>query len=75
MKATPKHNISAERATDLINSGTPLIDYYVSGSINFEGIDGFEKSIIVENCIVENLTCISTLFTSVVEFKYTAVTA
>jgi hypothetical protein len=30
----PKHNISAERAKDLLNENKPLFDFYISGILN-----------------------------------------
>lgn len=53
MKTIPKHNISIERATDLLKDGQPLSDAYVSGELRIETSDNWEKEVVIENCIIE----------------------
>ncbi|WP_405369441.1 hypothetical protein [Nonlabens sp. Asnod2-A12] len=53
MTKTPKHNISQEKATALLNNGITLKDYYVEGELKIETVDGWNKEIVIENCIIE----------------------
>ncbi|QIX63265.1 hypothetical protein FY528_13495 [Hymenobacter lutimineralis] len=49
----PTHNISAEKATDLLKDGLNLIDFYIDGEIKIETNDTWEKEVVFENCIIE----------------------
>lgn len=53
MTTQPKHNITIERATDLLKDGRPLIDIYVDGVLKIEPNGIWDKAIVFENCIVE----------------------
>jgi hypothetical protein len=53
MTTQPKHNISTERATDLLKDGQPLTDIFVGGEIKIETDKTWDKEIVIENCIVE----------------------
>ena len=68
MKAKPKHNISAERALDFINSNEPIKDVFITGKLTLTGLDNFDKAIIIDNCIVEYFEGISSQFTKLVKF-------
>jgi hypothetical protein len=52
----PSHNISSERATDLLNEGKPLTDLYVEGEIKIETSDVWDKDVVIENCIIESFS-------------------
>lgn len=49
----PKHNITAERAIDLLNDGLPLTDVYVDGELKIEINEIWDKEVVFENCIFE----------------------
>jgi hypothetical protein len=69
MNIIPKHNITAARALDLINSNEPIKDVFISGKLSLSGLDNFNKSIILENCIVEYIEGISSQFLKKLEFR------
>ena len=50
MKTIPKHNISIERATDLLTEGQPLSDAYVGGELKIETSENWDKEVVIENC-------------------------
>ena len=56
MITQPKHNMSVDRATDLLNDGLPLIDCYIDGEIKIETDETWNKEVIIENCIIEYLS-------------------
>lgn len=58
----PKHNISANRAADILMDGKPLIDVYVEGELKIESIDIWDKEVIFENCILDFFSGILTPF-------------
>ena len=63
MTTQPKHNITTERATDLLKDGRPIIDIYVEGELKIVGVDDYwNKDVVFENCIVENLFAIGQQF-------------
>ncbi|MBD1364190.1 hypothetical protein IDJ77_10250 [Mucilaginibacter sp. ZT4R22] len=68
MSAQPIHNITAERAMDLIDSGLPLIDVYVSGELKLPGSDDWDKTVVFENCIIERFEAIMVQFSRPVKF-------
>jgi len=47
------HIISAERASDLLSEGHPLIDFYIEGELKIEGNQIWYEEVVFENCIVE----------------------
>jgi hypothetical protein len=53
MTTQPKHNITTERATDLLKDGQPLTDIYVDGELKIEVEENWDKEVVFENCIVE----------------------
>jgi hypothetical protein len=69
MSAAPKHNITADRAMDLIMSGESLIDVFVTGELKLEGIDNFDKSLIASNSIFEYLNALSSQFTQLIKLS------
>jgi hypothetical protein len=62
MRVKPKHNITAEKAFELVKANEPIKNVFVSGKLNFTGIDNFDKAIVIENCIVEYLEGISSQY-------------
>lgn len=52
MKTQPKHNITTEKANDLLNDGKPLTDVYIEGKLIIETTDKWDKEVVFENCIV-----------------------
>ncbi len=56
MTIQPTHNISMERAMDLLKDGRPLIDFYIEGDLRIETNDTWDKEVLFENCIVENFS-------------------
>lgn len=56
----PKHNISAERAIELILDHKSLIDYYICGDLDLYNIRDKLSSnytLTIENCIIKSLNC------------------
>jgi len=53
MTTKPKHNISSDKATDLLNAGQPLSNFYISGELVIEITGTWDKEIVIENCVVE----------------------
>ncbi|NQX81964.1 MAG: hypothetical protein HRT66_08225 [Flavobacteriaceae bacterium] len=68
MKTTPKHNISIERATDLLKDGQPLSDAYVSGELKIETDESWDKEVVIENCVIEYFSGSATQFKKPVIF-------
>ncbi len=70
MNATPKHNITVLRALDLITSGQPLIDVFISGELDLfiPYKDNFEHDLIAQNCIFENFQGVGVQFAKTVSF-------
>lgn len=62
MTPNPKHNITAARATDLLQNGAPILDSYVSGELKIETNETWDKAVIFENCILENFSGAVTQF-------------
>lgn len=62
MTTQPAHNISNERATDLLNDGRPLTNVYVYGDLKIDINENWGKEVVFENCIVENFLAISQQF-------------
>jgi len=56
MATQPKHNITKERATDLLEDGKPLKDVYIQGELKLEISDFWDKEVLFENCIVEDFS-------------------
>jgi len=53
MSASPKHNISIERASDLINDGKSLKGFYVDGELKIQTFETWDKEVVLEDCIIE----------------------
>ncbi len=53
MTTQPKHNITTERATDLLKDGRHLTDVYVDGELKIETNETWDKEVVFENCIIE----------------------
>jgi len=53
MTTQPKHNITAERATDLLKDEQALKDIYVDGELKIEISHTWGKEVVFENCIVD----------------------
>jgi len=53
MEATPKNNISPERAIDLLNEGLALKDAYINGELKIETNETWDRTVVIENCIIE----------------------
>ena len=53
MTTKPKHNITTERATDLLKNGQSLTDSYINGELRIETNENWDKEVVFENCIVE----------------------
>ena len=53
MKILPKHNISIERAADLLKDGRPLLDIYVEGELRIETNEIWDNEVAIENCVIE----------------------
>jgi hypothetical protein len=62
MTTQPTHNITTERATDLLKDGRPLIDVYVNGELKIEVEENWDKEVVLENCIVEKFSAIGQQF-------------
>jgi len=52
MTTQQKQNITTQIATDLLNNGKPLKDFYISGELIIEG-NIWGKEVIFENCVIE----------------------
>ena len=68
MTTLPNHNISIERATDLINDGQPLIDFYITGELKIETMETWGKEVVIQNCILEYFSGSCTQFEKSVKF-------
>ena len=62
MTTQPTHNITTERATDLLKDGRHLTDFYVDGELKIESNETWDKEVVFENCIVENFSAIGQQF-------------
>jgi hypothetical protein len=69
MTPISKHNISADRAMDLIISGQPLNDAFVKGELKLEGLDNFNKPLIASNCIFEYINAVMSQFGQLVKLS------
>ncbi len=68
MTTQPKHNISVDTATDILNNGQPLTDFYIDGEIKIETNETWDKEVVIENCIVEYFSGSVTKFDKPVKF-------
>ena len=68
MTTQPKHNMTTERATDLLKVGQPIIDVYVVGELKIETNNDWVKEVVFENCIVEYFSGSVTQFKKPVRF-------
>jgi hypothetical protein len=69
MMTEPTHNITTERATDLLKDGRPLTDFYVDGELKIETSDTWDKEVVFENCIIEYFSGSVTKFDKPVRLK------
>lgn len=69
MTPLPSHNITSERATDLLYEGQPIQDVYVDGKVILELSETWEKEIVFENCIIEYFSGSVTQFNRPVKLK------
>jgi hypothetical protein len=69
MQLSPKRIISAEQATDLLRVGTPLEHCYVKGTIEIIGEDNWDKSIIINHCLLESFVSSVTQFSEIIIFN------
>lgn len=53
MTTLPTHNITAERANDLLKDGLALTDVYVDGELKIETNETWDKEVVFENCIID----------------------
>lgn len=58
----PKHNVSKERATDILKDGQPLVSLYIAEKLELSGLDNWREEIVIENCIIEAFSCIMIQF-------------
>jgi len=68
MERGPTHNITKEKAFDLLNAGQPIKDCYVEGNVQIVISGSWDKEVIIENCIVENFAGNVTQFAKRVNF-------
>ncbi len=62
MNTKPNHNITSERAIDLLYLNEPLKDVYVDGDLIIEYDDYWDKEIVIENTLIGYFSCIGTSF-------------
>ena len=67
MTTQPRHTISIEMASEIINDGLPLVDFYIDGKLNLAISFNWEKEVIIENCIVEDFVAVGTEFEKMVK--------
>lgn len=53
MTTLPTHNITAERANDLLKDGLALTDVYVDGELKIETNETWDREVVFENCIID----------------------
>ncbi|SHE65507.1 hypothetical protein [Pedobacter caeni] len=75
MTNNPIDTISANEAKKNISSGIPLRNVFITGTLNIENGSEWDKEMIIENCIIENLVCISIQFNKQVTIKNTHIKA
>ena len=68
MTAQPKHNISGQRANDLLVAGLPLADFYIDGNVKIVINGSWNKEVIIDNCIIEKFDGSVTQFDKPVKF-------
>lgn len=62
MTIQPKHNISSERAIDLLTDGLPLTDIYIDGELTIEAHDFWNNEFVFDNCTIEYFSGTATQF-------------
>ena len=62
MAIQPKYNISSEQANALLMEAQPLVNCNVSGELRMEGVDEWEKKVVLENCTLEYFSGSATQF-------------
>jgi hypothetical protein len=70
MTIHPKHNITMERATDLLKDGRPLTDIYLAGELKINTNDIWDNEVVFENCIVECFSGTLTIFNKPVRLTH-----
>lgn len=65
----PSHRLSSEKATDLLRSGQPLVDYYIGGELALPLGENWDQKIVFDNCVVESLACLSVNFSKPVALR------
>jgi hypothetical protein len=68
MTAQPLHNITSERAIDLLKDGQALTNCYVDGQIKIETNETWSGEVVFENCIIEYFSGSATQFERPVRF-------
>lgn len=58
----PKHSITAAKAINLLRDGVLLLDSYISGELKIETGETWDKTVILENCVLENFSGAVTQF-------------
>jgi hypothetical protein len=62
MTVQPKHSISFDQANTILIKAQPLVDCYVSGEVRIETHEGWEKEVVLEDCILEYFSGSATQF-------------
>lgn len=75
MTNNPINSLSANEAKKNIDSGIPLREIFIAGILNIENGSEWDKEIIIENCIIENIVCIGIQFNKRITIKNTYVKA
>ncbi len=68
MTTQPKHNVTVERAIDLLKGGQPLLNLYIDGEITIESNETWSKEIVIDNCIVDYFSGSMTQFDKPLKF-------
>lgn len=63
-----RHNITTERATELLKDGQRLTDVYIDGELKIEAEDTWHNEVVFEDCIVEYFSGSTTQFDKPVRF-------
>jgi hypothetical protein len=71
MKTNLTHNITKEKAFDLLEMGQPIKDCYVDGKVEIVISGSWDKDVTIENCIVESFAGNVTQFEKPVRFTNT----
>ena len=69
MISKPDITITAYQAKEILGDGGPLINYRIEGSLEIDSGCDWEKVVLIENCIIENLKCVMVYFQKSVTVK------